>query len=201
MMAHSIRGRVTTSTNEGPRYCASCHLTTEGLANYGTQYDQFRTAMENGDWGALNFGMLQEHIGQNTSNDMNSPMWVHMVAGLGSGLYLFDENGGAVNPLDDNANRYGSGGTAPSANFDPARVRYVLDRLVEPDGTANSSSSHARLDGQTNLRLGALNPRLAGPLGADLVHRLTDPTTGIVLDSWLDADGAPQGDAYDFLND
>ncbi len=200
MMAHSVRGRVTPE-NEGPRYCAACHLTDEGLASHGAAYDQFRTAMAAGDWGALNFGLLEQHIGQNTGNRLNSPMWVHMVAGLGSGLFLFDENGAPVNPLDDNANRYGTGGTAPSANFDPARVRFVLDRLVEPDGTANSSSAHALIDGPTLLRVGAINPNLAGPLGADLVRRLTDPTTGIVLDSWIDADGAPHGDAHDFMND
>jgi len=200
MMAHSIRGKVT-STNEGPRYCSACHLTTDGIAAWGTQYDQFKTAMENGDWGALNFGLLKQHIGQNTGNQLDSPLWVHMVAGLGSGLYLFDENGGAVSPLDDNANRYGCDGNAPADNFDPARVRFVLDRLVEPDGSVNSSSGHALLNGQSGLRLGALNPNLAGPLGAGLIQRLTNPTTGIVLDSWLDADGTPHGDAFDFMND
>ena len=29
--------------------------------------------------------------------------------------------------------------------------------------------------------------------------RLTDPTTGIVLDSWLNADGDARGDAQGFL--
>ena len=33
---------------------------------------------------------------------------------------------------------------------------------------------------------------MAGPLGATLIRRLTDPDTGIVLDSWYDADGNPQ---------
>ena len=36
---------------------------------------------------------------------------------------------------------------------------------------------------------------MAGPLGLRLVRRLTDPDFGIVLDSWLDADGLPQGNA------
>ena len=38
IMAHSIRGRVTPQ-REGPRYCVACHLTDEGIANYGTEYD------------------------------------------------------------------------------------------------------------------------------------------------------------------
>jgi len=198
MMAHSIRGKVS-STNEGPRYCSACHLTTDSINNYGGQYDQFRTAMAAGDWGSLNFDLLQEHIGQNPGNQLDSPLWVHMAAGLGSGLYLFDANGAAVNPLDDNANRYGTDGIAPSANFDPARVAFVLDRLVEPTGQANSSSTHMQLEGPNGLRLGALNPNLAGPLGADLVQKLTDPNVGIVLDSWLDANGDPHGDAFDFM--
>lgn len=36
---------------------------------------------------------------------------------------------------------------------------------------------------------------MAGPLGATLILRLTDPDNGIVLDSWLDADGAVHGGA------
>ena len=200
MMAHSIRGRIdTVDMNEGPRYCVACHMTTDGMAAYETEYRTFRTAMENGDWGALDFPLLQQHIGRNTGNQMDSPIWVHMVAGLGSGLYLFDENGCAVNDLDDNANRYGCDGDAPKGNFDPARVRYVLDRLVEPSGVANSASNHALLNGPTSLRGGAVNLNLAGPLGADLVRRLTDPDTGIILDAWLDADSNPHGQAGTIL--
>jgi hypothetical protein len=40
---------------------------------------------------------------------------------------------------------------------------------------------------------------MAGPLGAALIRRLTDPATGIVLDSWLDANGTPRGDAALYL--
>ena len=43
MMAHSIRGRVS-PTQEGPRYCVSCHMTTDGLAEYGDLYNTFRAA-------------------------------------------------------------------------------------------------------------------------------------------------------------
>jgi len=199
MMAHSIRGRVS-PTNEGPRYCAACHLTTEGLGTWSAEYDTFRTAMANGDWGSLDFNLLRQQIGQNTGNQLGSPLWVHMVAGLGSGLFLFDENGCPVNPLDNNANRFGCEGTAPADNFDPARVAFNLDRLVEPDGTANSASNHPILAGPSALRVGSFNPNLAGPLGAAMFAGLTDPTGGIVLDSWLDANADPHGQAAGFLN-
>ena len=72
----------------------------------------------------------------------------------------------------------------------PARVALDLDRIVNEDGVAFSSSNHSWLDpdGSMTLRDGALVPGLAGPLGGTLVRRLTDPTTGIVLDTWIDAD-------------
>ena len=69
--------------------------------------------------------------------------------------------------------------------------------LVEPDGTPNGSSNHPLIDQSrpSPLREGAPDPFMPGPLGATLIQRLTDPTTGIVLDSWLDADADLQGDA------
>ena len=36
---------------------------------------------------------------------------------------------------------------------------------------------------------------MAGPLGATLSQRLADPATGIVLNSWIDANRQPQGGA------
>jgi len=196
MMPHSIRGRVQ-SDKEGPRYCVGCHLTTDGLANFGADYDAFRTAMAANDFGALDFPLLKSHIGENPGNQLNSPMWVHMVAGLGSGLFLFDEFGCPVNPLDNNPDRFDCNNTAPAANFDPARVSLNLDRVVEDTGVSNASSNHPMLDpGQgTPKRDGALNQNMAGPLGGTLVDRLTNPVTGIILDSWIDADGQLQGDA------
>ena len=200
MMAHSIRGKVD-AQNEGPRYCVACHLTDSSMASYGAEYGAFRTAMTNADYGALDFDLLKEHIGQNPGNQLDSPLWVHMAAGLGSGLYLFDADGCAVNPLDDNADRAGCDGVAPASNFDPNRAFFNLDRLVEANGIANSSSHHPlQVPGTgTTLRDGALNTNLAGPLGSTLVRRLTDPSTGIVLDSWLDADGVARGNAGGFL--
>ncbi len=202
IMPHSIRGKVGMA-NEGPRYCVACHLTDQSMTSFGTEYGQFRSAMSAGNFIALDYPLLATHIGSNTGNQIDSPIWVHMVAGLGSGLFLFDESGCAVNPLDDNPNRVGCDGQAPANNFDPARVRLNLDRIVEPNGRSNGSNSHPFIDPAVgpSLRDGALNPDLAGPLGATLIQRLTDPTLGIVLDSWIDADGAPHGDAANYLDD
>jgi hypothetical protein len=115
-----------------------------------------------------------------------------MAAGLGTGLFLFDDFGAPVNPLDTNPNRVGAGGVAPSTVFDPARVRLDLDRIVNADGTANGSNNHTWLTPNAGvpLRDGATDTNLVGPLGATLIQRLADPNTGIVLDSWLDANGA-----------
>ncbi len=194
LMAHSIRGKVT-AENEGPRYCVACHLTDQGLATHRADYDAFRTALQANDYGSLDFPLLQQHIGRNPGNTLDSPIWVHMVAGLGSGLFLFDENGGPVNPLDQDVNRFGTDGQAPAAIFDPNRVRYDLDRIVGLDGVSRASSNHAFLDALQGpgLRDGADDPNMAGPLGATLVDRLTNPDTGIVLDSWIDADGVLRG--------
>ena len=125
-----------------------------------------------------------------------------MVAGLGSGLFLFDEDGCAVNPLDNDQNRVGCDGVAPADNFDPARVTLNLDRIVEQTGVSNSSNTHSMLNpGQgPNLRDGSADPNLSGPLGLTLIQRLADPVNGIVLDSWLNADGQTQGDASNFVN-
>lgn len=200
IMAHSIRGKVD-ATREGPRYCVACHLTDTGVAQYGAQYDAFRTAMAAGDWGALDFNLLRQHFGRNTGNVLNSPLYVHGVAGLGTGVFLFDENGAPVNPLDTNPNRVGADGIAPASVFDPQNVFFDLDRIVEPDGRSNGSSNHAWLDGVdgSSLRDGATDPTMAGPLGARLIQLLCDPQNGLVLDSWFDSDSVPRGDAAGFL--
>lgn len=197
LMAHSIRGKVA-SDKEGPRYCTACHLTDNSL-RFRADYDAFRLAMNTRDWGNLNFNLLRDHIGKNPNNQIDSPIWVHMAVGLGSGLFLFDENGCPMNPLDTNANRFGCEGNAPANNFDPANVVFNLDRMVEGDGRANSSSSQPMLRPAVgpNLRDGASDPNMAGPLGATLLRRLANPDAGdvILLDSWIDADGQLRGDA------
>jgi hypothetical protein len=133
--------------------------------------------------------------------ELNSPLFVHGVAGLGMGMFLFDVNGAPVNPLDTNPNRVGADGVAPASVFDPQNVFFDLDRIVEPDGRSNGSSNHAWMDGidGSSLRDGATDPTMAGPLGARLIRLLCDPTNGLVLDSWLDPQGAPHGGASGFL--
>lgn len=202
MMPHSIRGKVD-ANNEGPRYCTACHLTDEGLAAFGGEYDTFRTAMATDDYASLNFPLLQQHIGANTNNTLNSPMFVHMAAGLGSGLFLFDEDGCPINSLDNDANRKGCDNGAPAANFNVGNVALNLDRLVRANGTSTASNNHAMLEPGVgpNLRDGSTDPNMAGPLGATLLQRLTDPNTGIVLDSWLDSDAATGGDAGNYVSD
>jgi hypothetical protein len=201
LMAHSIRGRVS-ATNEGPRSCVACHLTNDAITNYGSQYAAFRTALYANDYGNLDYNLLRQHIGQNPGNQLDSPFFVHMVAGLGTGLYLFDQNGAAQNPLDDNDDRYGSDGAAPNTYFNPADVRYDLDRVVETNGVANGSSSIPM--NQPFLgplrRDGALDPNMTGPLGTTLALRLADPATGIVLNSWVDADRTVKGDASNVID-
>jgi len=189
MMAHSIRGKVG-EFKEGPRYCTSCHLTTDGLQQYRPLYDTFRTAMATSQFDQLDFDELQEHFGRNTNNKKNSPLWVHMVAGLGTGLFLFDEDGCPVNPLDNDDQRKGCNDVAPAAKFDLTRVKYNLDRIVDENGVPTGSSASALQDPSgPDYRDGALNANMAGPLGGNLIRKLTDPDTGIVLDSWIDSNG------------
>jgi hypothetical protein len=200
-LAHSIRGRVS-PTAEGPRYCVSCHLTDNSVSTYGTQYQQFRTTLANNDFANLDWQLLKQHIGQNPGNQLDSPWFVHMTAGLGTGLFLFDGNGAAQNPLDENPNRYGSDGVAPADQFNPALVRYDLDRVVGADGVSNGSSNQPLNQPVVgpNRRDGATDPNMAGPLGTTLSQRLADPTSGIVLNSWVDADRAPRGGAGTIIN-
>ena len=199
MMAHSIRGKVS-NANEGPRYCVACHLNTASLAQFGAQYDTFRAAIANNNFAQLDFNLLQQHIGQNTGNQLNSPIWVHMVAGLGTGLFLFDQNGCPVNPLDNNAARQNCNNVAPANNFNVNNAVYNLDHIVEPTGISNAANNHPmRVNGPTK-RGGSLDPQLSGPLGGPLIQRLTDPNNGIVLDSWLDANGNAQGNAANFIH-
>jgi len=200
IMAHSIRGKVA-PTKEGPRYCSACHLTETALDNFGPEYVAFRAAMATGNWGALDFDLLKLHFGQNTGNQMDSPLWAHMAAGLGTGLFLFDANGAPVNPLDTDSQRKGADGIAPAGVFDPLRVALNLDRFVDELGIAQGSNNHAWLvpNIDASLRDGALDPQMAGPLGASLVRLLSHPTQGLVLDSWIDADGQTRGHAAGFL--
>jgi hypothetical protein len=202
MAAHSIRGKVD-GQNEGPKYCVACHNTVDGVNNFGADYAAFLATYAARDYANLNFALLQQHIGQNTGNQLNSPFFVHSTAGLGTGLFLFDANGCPVNPLDNNPNRFFCNGVAPATNFaaQVANVAYDTDRMVEVTGVTNVSSLHPMLEFPT-LRDGSLNPAMAGTLGANVINKLTNVDTtqgGIVLDGWLDPDAQAQGTAANFI--
>lgn len=199
IMPHSVRGKVT-NQNEGPRYCVSCHLTDDAINNFGAEYAAFLADIDNRNYANLDYNLLQQHIGLNPGNQLNSPFFVHQAAGLGSGLFQFDANGCPNNPLDNNANRQYCVNGAPAANFDANNTVYDLDKVVEYDGTANASSNHPLLNTNfSGLRAGALEPGLAGPFGATLLQKLTDPNTGLILDGWIDADGQAAGTAPNYI--
>jgi len=206
LLGYPIRGKVT-ANNEGPRYCVACHLNQAQLANFNAnnQYTDFFNNMANNNFAGLDFNLLQQHIGQNTGNQLNSPYFVHMAAGLGTGLFLFDETGCPVNPLDNNANRHYCPNGAPAANFNANTVNnvavYNLDRIVEATGISNASNNHPMKNPGAggNYRGGSLNQNMSGPLGGAYLQKLANPNLGLILDSWLDANGAPQGGAANHL--
>ncbi|MCA9525157.1 MAG: hypothetical protein KC549_02525 [Myxococcales bacterium] len=201
MAPHSIRGAVN-GEYEGPRYCVSCHLNTDQLNNFGDEYADFLDDYGNNNFNNLDFNLLQAHIGFNPGNQLNSPFFVHMATGRGTGLFLFDQNGCPVNPLDENPNRQNCGGNAPADIFNVNNVVYDLDRFVEFNGINNSGSTHPMQDpGNPNLvrRINGTNAEMAGPMPGDMVQLLSDPNVGLVLDSWIDADGNAQGGAANFI--
>ena len=209
MMPHSIRGKVTPG-NEGVRYCTACHLTDTAVDTYRTEYDAFRAAMREGRFADLDFDLLKTHIGQNPGNQLNSPFWVHMVSGLGSGLFLVDENGCPTNPLDEDDRRVGCNhddvepdlrspaDRALDAAFDlNVAPSYNLDTIVDEAGRSTGSNNHRLLrpvDGPL-LRDDPDTLEFSGPLSGSLIEKLSNPDTGIILDGWIDADGAVQGTA------
>ena len=201
MAPHSIRGAVT-QQYEGARYCVSCHLNQDQLNNFGDEYAAFLDDYGNNNFANLDFDLLATHIGANPGNQLNSPFFVHMAAGRGTGLFLFDENGCPVNPLDDDDNRQNCNNVSPQDQFDVNNVAYDLDRLVEFNGINNSGSIHPLLDPNNPnsvRRINADDAEMAGTLPASIIQMMTDPNTGVILDSWIDADGAPQGQAADFI--
>lgn len=202
---HTTRGRVDASS-EGARQCVACHLNSEQLDNYGAQYQVFMDAVASGDAANIDYYALQQpHIGQNTGNQENSPFFVHLAAGLGAGLWYFDAVGCPANPLDASADRPACDGVSPANEFlDPNSLVFALDQLVTPAGVANAAghrpaASAAQAADVAALRDGALYPDMPGPLGATLAQRLADPNNGLILDSWLDADGNPGGQASSYL--
>ncbi|MCB9544120.1 MAG: hypothetical protein H6703_16955 [Myxococcales bacterium] len=205
LMPHSIRGAVD-GQNEGPSYCVACHLNDAMIANADlmAQYDAFVAAYDNQDFANLDFNVLAANIGQNTGNQNNSPFFVRMMSGMGTGTYLFDANGCPVNPLDNNANRQNCNGVAPAVNFADQvnNVAYDLDRMVEFNGIPNSSNAHPRETLQGAQRGGATNSQMGGPLGSAQLQRLVGGDNiynGLILDAWFDADGNAQGQAANLL--
>jgi hypothetical protein len=202
--AHSIRGRVD-AQNEGTRQCVECHLNQAQIDNFGADYAQFwdeYVINQNYAFIDANYfaNVIVPFIGQNTHNAQNHPAWVAMVAGLGTGAYQFQADGCPNNPIDANANRQFCNNVAPADRFDPNAVAYDLDRVVQYNGAANASFTKPMLSTQgILLRSGAQDATLSGPMGAELLTKLADPNLGIVLDSWLDSDGAPQGDAANYI--
>jgi hypothetical protein len=195
---HSIRGNVQ-GDMEGGRMCVACHLNTDQIDNFGAAYAVFMADIDNRNYANLDYNLLQQHIGQNTGNQLNSPYFVHMAAGLGTGLFQFDATGCPNNPLDANANRFYCPNGAPADNFDPNNTVYDLDKMVEYTGVSNVSISQPMLNGFSAHRAGSLDPNLAGPLGVNILYKLADPNQGVVLDSWIDADGNAQGDAANYI--
>jgi len=211
MSAHTTRGKVT-ATNEGPRYCVACHQNQDGLNNFGADYATYATDYFNRNYANLNFNLLQQHIGQNTGNQLNSPFWVHMVAGLGTGLYLFGKDAAdatvacPINPFDANDNRFFCQGTSPQDRFNNGGLDLVawdLDRYVEwnpttfTGGVSNTMGMHPLLNAAgSTLRAGGLNLNHTGPLGSPMINKIANTNNaqgGKVLDSWMDADGNAQG--------
>ena len=201
MTAHSIRGKIK-NQNEGMRYCVACHITQNGIDTWGDKYREFWNLYQDNDFAQLfdegYFDIMREHIGKNTNNHLDSPFFIHMTTGLGTLLFLFDQNGCPVNPFDNNPNRENCNGNAPADIFDLNNVVYDLDKIVQIDGQTNAGSIHPRIDDRL-LRRDGSNREMSGPLNRRLIEKLADPNLSIILDSWLDSNGDAQGNANDFL--
>ena len=218
---HSVRGRVD-GANEGPRYCVACHMTEDGLKNWDNlnnlDYRELYDVVVTRQWNTLTdnetFPLLQQCFGQNPSNQLNWACWSLQVAGLGTGLYLFDRFGCPVNPLDNNANRQICDNGAPAENFanydlevnDPNEdfgVPYCLDCVVEGTGAVAPASAGRSNAGTreycrtgsncTTLRDGENDNNINGPLGRGIVDKLAHPDFGVVLSDYCDADGQAHG--------
>ncbi|MCA9668432.1 MAG: hypothetical protein KC503_22730 [Myxococcales bacterium] len=213
MMPHSIRGRVSTK-QEGPRYCVTCHLNSD--MDLG-KYNEFVSLMANKNVKGLAqanfFNLLKQEIGRNTNNQHNTPYFVHMNSGLGSGLFFFDKDGCPVNPLDNNNNRQGCNGNSPKNRFNNAQAIYCLDCVVDKNGQQYSSTAHACSVPQAcAVQRDGSAPTLGGPISGQLVRRLACPDSAdrsaalgkqpaecIMLDSYIDADGQLRGGATTFI--
>jgi len=214
-----------------------CHLTNEGMAQYGQVYQLFAGIMNNRNYQALDdfvpipdgenaadyaefadfvdannneimlFALVAKHAGLNPGNTLNSPINVHRMAGLSSGLFLTDEEGCPVNPIDANPNHPGCNGQTPQQRWaaflnGQIQISYNLDGVAEWNGVANSSCSDPMLTGQPSpLRDGANHPDQCGPMGQRLLNKLAHPIDGLILRSWINADGQLQGGAATVISE
>jgi hypothetical protein len=107
IMPHSIRGEVS-AADEGPALLQRVPPDRErpGQLGHGVRHvpDGHRQRQLRG---AGLEPALPAHRA-NTNNDLDSPFFVHMASGLGTGLFLFDVKGCPVNPVDDNDARIGA---------------------------------------------------------------------------------------------
>jgi hypothetical protein len=174
------------------------------IANFDAngEYAQYFADIEDRNYAGVDFALLQTHLGSNTNNALNSPYYVHMASGLGTGMLLADQFGCPVNPLDQNANRIFCQNGAPADNFDLNNVVYDEDKVAELTGGTNASLTKPFIEnaGQgVGLRsLG--NGGFSGPMAPTILEKLAHPATGLFLDSWVDANGNAQGGAANFIN-
>jgi hypothetical protein len=201
--SHSIRG-AQKADNEGGKECVGCHITANAITNFGADYAVYFDDIENRNYANLDFALLQTHLGLNTNNHLDSPYYVHMTVGLGTGLMATDPVGCPVNPLDANANRFFCNGVAPADVFADAvnTIKFDMDKAVEFAGGTNASLTKPFIEnaGQgVGLRsLG--NGGFSGPMAPTILEKLAHPATGLFLDSWVDANGNAQGGAANFIN-
>ncbi len=203
MAPHSIRG-ATAPGQEGPLYCVGCHINADMTSDRAlmAEYDLFAAAYERRDFAAIDFDVLRREIGQNPGNQRNSPFYVRMITGLGTGLFLFGDDGCPINPLDPRADR-GWCAEAPAEAFAErvGQVAYDLDRMVEPGNIVNVSTGHCVAPEPARAGCGD-NPPMTRPLPGRILDKLMggdDIADALVLDAWLDADGTPRGLAEQFI--
>jgi hypothetical protein len=161
-----------------------CHITANAITNFGADYAVYFDDIENRNYANLDFALLQTHLGLNTNNHLDSPYYVHMTVGLGTGLMATDPVGCPVNPLDANANRFFCNGVAPADVFADAvnTIKFDMDKAVEFAGGTNASLTKPFIEnaGQgVGLRsLG--NGGFSGPMAPTILEKLAHPRDRVV---------------------
>jgi hypothetical protein len=158
--------------------------------------------MQAGDFAALDFPLLRDHFGRNTGNQLNSPLFAHMVAGLGTGLFLFDDHGCAGQSARHVRQPRRRRRRRALDELRRRRVRLNLDRIVEPTAWRTARATTWRSPGRARRRCATARSirRSRVPLGATLIQTPRRSANGIVLDSWLDFEPlVVTGELEDFL--